>query len=452
MGAFLKRIFPLRSEDWPKALPLAAFFFLVISTFWILKPMKRGMMISYFAESPLHFLGHTFDGAQSEQLGKALNVLVAYLAVILFTWLVKRFPRHYLVLIFGALFSGLFLLYSSLLHDLNAPVVVSFYVLGDIFNTVMVVLFWSFTDDICMPPEARRSYGLIGLGGILGGFFGATVVAHNVEALGRSTLLIACVAPMLLVIFLAFNIQRGIVKKTGSRHPAATPTTTSEFWEGAKLVFASRYVLAIAGLILVYGIISNLIDFQFASAVEANIPLELRKDAFFGMVGQFTAIASVLIQVFLTSWVLQRFGVRTALSFLPVAILVTSFGFFVFPVLGLIAAMSIGDNSMHYSINQSAKEVLYTATSRDAIYKAKAFIDMFLERFAKVISVFFAVGFVLVMGNNIRWLSPLILALALFWYGLIVYLGREFRQRARLPEEFTKGVPASAERTSPIVS
>ena len=104
-----------------------------------------------------------------------------------------------------------------------------------------------------------------------------------------------------------------------------------------------------------------------------------------------------------------------------------------FPVLGLIAAMSISDNSMHYSINQSAKEVLYTATSRDAIYKAKAFIDMFLERFAKVISVFFAVGFMLVMGTNIRWLSLLILVLALFWYGLIVYLGREFRKRAHLP-------------------
>lgn len=431
MGAFLKKVFPLRSEDWPKALPLSAFFFLVISTFWILKPMKRGMMINYFAESPLYFLGHAFDGAQTEQLGKVLNVLVAYLVVILFTWLVKRFPRHYLVLIFGVIFSGLFLLYSFLIHNLNAPVVVSFYVLGDIFNTVMVVLFWSFTDDICAPPEAKRSYGLIGLGGVLGGFIGATIVAQNVEALGRSTLLLSCIAPMLLVIFLAFIVQRGVVKKTGNKHPAATPTTTSELWEGAKLMFASRYLLAIAGLILVYGIVSNLIDFQFASLVEANIPIELRKDAFFGTVGQITGVVSILIQVFLTSWVLQRFGVRSALSFLPVAILVASFGFFLFPVLGLIAAMSISDNSMHYSINQSAKEILYTATSRDAIYKAKAFIDMFLERFAKVISVLFAVGFALVMGNNIRWLSLLILVLALFWYGLIVYLGREFRKRAR---------------------
>ena len=159
----------------------------------------------------------------------------------------------------------------------------------------------------------------------------------------------------------------------------------------------------------------------------------MRKDAFFGTIGQITGVVSILIQVFLTSWVLQRFGVRSALSFLPVAILVTSVGFFMFPVLGLIAAMSISDNSMHYSINQSAKEVLYTATSKDAIYKAKAFIDMFLERFAKVISVLFAVGFMLVMGTNIRWLSLLILVLGLFWYGLIVYLGREFRKRTRLP-------------------
>jgi AAA family ATP:ADP antiporter len=435
MGAFLNRIFPLRPEDWPKALPLSAFFFFVISTFWILKPMKRGMMVNYFAESPLCFLGHTFDGAQTEQFGKALNLLVAYLAVILFTWLVKRFPRHYLVLIFGILFSGLFLLYSFLIQNPNAPVVVSFYVLGDIFNTVMVVLFWSFTDDICAPPEAKRSYGLIGLGGVLGGFFGATIVAQNVESAGRSVLLISCVVPMILVILLAFIVQRGVVKKTGNRHPAATPTTIPELWEGAKLTLASRYLLAIAGLILVYGIVSNLIDFQFARAVQANIAVELRKDTFFAMVGQFTGIASILIQVFLTSRVLQRLGVRAALSFLPVAILVTSFGFLLFPVLGIIAVTSVSDNSMHYSINQSAKEVLYTATSRDAIYKAKAFIDMFLERFAKVISIFFAIGLVLVMGNDIRWLSLLILALGLVWYALIVYLGKEFNRRASLPTE-----------------
>jgi len=431
----LKKVFSLHSEDWPKALPLATFFFLVIITFWIIKPIKRGMLVNYFAASPLHFWGLTFHGAQTEQLCKILNLFAAYVAVIFFTWLVKRYPRHYVVLISAVLFSSLFLLYSFLIRYLNAPVVISFYVLGDIFTTVMVTLFWSFTNDISTPQEAKRSYGIIGLGGVLGGFVGATIVADKVEVLGRSTLLILCILPMAAVIFLAFMVQRKVEKKNVVSGPAATPTATSDVWEGAKLVFASRYLLAIAGLILVYEITSNLIDFQLSSVVEAGIAVGLKKDAFFAMVGQYTGIASIFIQLFLTPWVLMRFGVRTALSFLPIAIFLTSLGFFIFPVLALVAAMSVSDNSMNYSINQSAKEVLYTATPRDAIYKAKAFIDMFVQRFSKVISVVLNLAFVLLVGKNVRWLSLVALTLTSAWYGLTSYLGTQFGQKAQAKEK-----------------
>ena len=75
----------IRREEWPRALLLAAFFFMVIATYWIIKPIKRGVIINYFGDQPLTFLGMVFDGAESEQFGKVLNLVAVYFIVVFFT-------------------------------------------------------------------------------------------------------------------------------------------------------------------------------------------------------------------------------------------------------------------------------------------------------------------------------------------------------------------------------
>ncbi|HEX6729302.1 MAG TPA: hypothetical protein VF074_04790 [Pyrinomonadaceae bacterium] len=47
----------VRRGERGKAFSMALFFFLTTATFWALKPMKRGLLISYHKEHPLEFLG-----------------------------------------------------------------------------------------------------------------------------------------------------------------------------------------------------------------------------------------------------------------------------------------------------------------------------------------------------------------------------------------------------------
>ena len=68
------------------------------------------------------------------------------------------------------------------------------------------------------------------------------------------------------------------------------------------------------------------------------------------------------------------------------------------PASGWAAALNTADNAFSYSINQSAKEALYTPTTPDEKYKAKAFIDMFVQRFAKTLGVGRSLG----MGRVVR--------------------------------------------------
>ncbi|MDX1639724.1 MAG: Npt1/Npt2 family nucleotide transporter, partial [Balneolaceae bacterium] len=84
-----------------------------------------------------------------------------------------------------------------------------------------------------------------------------------------------------------------------------------------------------------------------------------------------------------------------------------------------------------YSINQSAKEALYTPTSQDVKYKAKAFIDMFVQRFAKVLAVVLNLAVAAWVGlGNVRWLSVACLVILVFWILLVRFAGREFEKKA----------------------
>jgi AAA family ATP:ADP antiporter len=122
--------------------------------------------------------------------------------------------------------------------------------------------------------------------------------------------------------------------------------------------------------------------------------------------------------------------VLAALMVLPAAVFLGSAGFLVFPVLWMGSMLNTVDNGFSYSINQSAKEALYVPTTTEAKYKAKAFIDMFVQRFAKSIAVgvSLVVTAIFVEFDSVRYLSILTIALTAVWFVAARYAGRKFAE------------------------
>ncbi|PQJ34152.1 hypothetical protein BSZ35_05640 [Salinibacter sp. 10B] len=438
--------FDIRREEWPTALALSFFFFLVIAVFWVFKPIKRGLMLTFYDDRAFRLFGfyiEAFGGAEAEQVGKTLNMIVVYGVVVLFTILVRRFKRQQVVYIFCALLTAGTIIFSFAITDLDAPTVWGFYVFGDIFNSIMVASFWAFTNDVIRPQQSKRLYGLIGLGGVLGGLVGATYVSTRVDVLGRQSLLWGAALAIVAVAGIAYYVNRreGGVSNQEAPDAGTEVASTSAVFEGAKIVFQSKYLLAILGIIGLYEIVSNIVDYQLAKAIEMAVASGVNYDAAFGFVGVLTNVVSVGVQLFLTSFVMKRFGIGTALLFLPVAILMGSVAYLAVPFLGAAVFMSVSDNSLNYSINQSAKEALYTPTSRDAKYKGKAFIDMFVQRFAKVVAVGLNLAFAAFVGAaGARWLSVASIVVLIAWIMLVRFAGGQFTERA---EEASSMQPVS---------
>jgi len=150
----------------------------------------------------------------------------------------------------------------------------------------------------------------------------------------------------------------------------------------------------------------------------------------FALVFSITNWISLLVQLFLTGFIMTRFGMAVALLVLPFTIAMGSSAFLLFPALWVGSLLSTADNAFSYSINQSAKEALYVPTSPAEKYRAKAFIDMFVQRFAKAIAVLISLGitFAVTDMSGLRYLGVITLVLLVVWVIAARYAGSQFAQ------------------------
>ena len=106
------------------------------------------------------------------------------------------------------------------------------------------------------------------------------------------------------------------------------------------------------------------------------------------------------------------------------------------------ALLTISDNSFNYSINQTARETLFVPTSDDVKYKARAFINMLVQRIGKGAAILMALGFAAMADLPIHYLSLLALVVIAIWVGFAWYAGRRFD--ALTAEETRAAQPGTA--------
>jgi AAA family ATP:ADP antiporter len=432
LGAFVA----IRREEWPLALALLAYFFLTITTFWILKPIKKGLFIGFYKANGIDLLGAHLTAAQAELVAKIANMGVAFVAAIAFTLLSQRYRREKLTYVFSGFFLVVFAFYAWAIAHPSGIEVWTFYLLGDLYSSLMVATFFACANDSVDSDAAKRLYGIVGVGGVAGGAFGSSIVSAAIGSLGTPSWLLVCMGITVLIVVLAAYAGKLVERRhhLGEAAPKQPLTEAAPegdkraaALEGARLVLRSRYLLAIVAIVVLYEMVSTIMDFQFTSSVQKALDASAIP-GHFAKVFAITNWVALGVQIFFTSFVLRRFGMTVALLVLPVSAALGSAAFLVAPVLLVGSALNTADNAFSYSINQSAKEVLYVPTTRDEKYKAKAFIDMFAQRTAKAVAVVVSLGISSFVSSftGVRLLSIVTLAILGVWGFAAVSAGRRF--------------------------
>jgi AAA family ATP:ADP antiporter len=418
-------------------LTMSLYFFLVIFAYWLLKPMKKGVFVAHYKLN-----GGLFGLApsQMELLAKEANVFIALIAAFSLIWLRRRFADTGYPVAAVLLFALGFLALVPLATEPGAAFAWALYVYGDAFVSGMVALFFASLHDRSSVADARSVYGLAGLGGVLGGFAGSASAGSLDQALGVSGTLATCALLTLAVAGLAWLAARqAVVRHPARDHAERGFREHGNLLRGARAALHSPTLRLIAGLLLVYEIVSVIMDYQFTAVVSSQLPASELK-AYFGAVYTFTNLMALVVQLFLATWMLKRFGPHTALLVMPFVIILGEAAYLAFPVLLAASLLNTADGAFAYSIQQTARESLYVPLSRREKHEAKAFIDIVWLRAAKGLAVVIsmAISLLLPSGNG-PWLALVVMLLTAVWLMLL----RETGQPARIP-------PLASAKSSPI--
>jgi AAA family ATP:ADP antiporter len=148
----------------------------------------------------------------------------------------------------------------------------------------------------------------------------------------------------------------------------------------------------------------------------------------YGRLGWIASITAVSTQVFLVPRLLRT--KRVALLIPPVVMATAALGVAVLPIAATAFLLGASDRGLNYSVQQSVKETLYVPLDDAQKYKAKAFIDMFVDRAAKAAGALVLIAMIARVGTSVRASLAIALVALVGWLAAARALGRRWRAGA----------------------
>ena len=422
---------------------------LALTIFWILKPLKKSLFIGLYDGDQTFKLGSMeMLGSSAELLAKGMNLLIAFMLVVFLTLVTRLAKRQRLTYCCMGLIIAMTFYFSLQINEPSESTVWLFYWFGDLYISLMLAAFFSFLHDTVDLRNAKRLYGFIVLGAVSGGAVGSTYFRGWIEEMNNQQWLHTIIGIGVVICLLAF--AAGWMAKSIPHHepkPSPNDVPKKKFnaaIEGASLVFKSRYLIAIAGIVGFYEITSEVLDYQFTAMTERFVPKE-DIGSHFGTVYAIGNIAALVVQlcfsIFAASF--PKYRIHWILLALPLAVALSSLFFIIAPILLAASLLKISDSTFAYSVNQTGRETLYNPLSRQEKYVARAFIEVFIQRTGKVAALLiaFLVPMFLNTRNEAGQLETNLLGLQLLggftciivaiWFYCVKIVGRKFESLER---------------------
>ena len=382
----------MRPEEIRALLWSCAYFFCILSAYYILRPLREEMGIA----GGVRNLPWLFTGT-----------LVAMLLLHPpFAALVSRLPRLRFVSITYRFFMLNLLIFFVLLkfstEAQNIWVGRAFFVWISVFNLFIVSVFWAFMADTYNIRQGKRLFGFIGVGGSLGGILGSAITATLAGPVGPVNLLLISVVLLELGVLAVRRLARisdawgappalaAAVGSAGANGDASDSAAAAggdreepiggSFLAGITHVMRSPYLLGIVAYMLLYTITATFLYFQQAEIVAATFDDRAVRTSFFARLDLLVNILTVGTQLFLTGRIIKLLGVAVTLAILPIMVMIGFTGLGLMPTLAVLATIQVLRRSTNFAVARPTRETLYTVLPREDKYKAKNFIDTFVYR------------------------------------------------------------------------
>ncbi|MDR2539166.1 MAG: hypothetical protein LBC45_00840 [Chlamydiales bacterium] len=296
------------------------------------------------------------------------------------------------------------------------------YIWKEIYIMLMFQQLWSIIHSTISLKHAKYLYGIfLGAGGV-GSLLGSLLPGFFAVKVGSESLLYMTL-PLYLCLTAAFIL---ILKQSNEGHFLQLEEkirAKEALLHGVILIVNSRTLAFIAFSVLFMQLSATLVDYQFSTYLEQTIFGKDLRTQYIGRVLGIGLGISVCMQFFGTYFLIQMMGVKRLHMGFPMLLGLMNMLSFLFPGFAITTLVFILLKACDFSLFTIIKETLYIPLSSDEKFRAKAFIDVFLYRFAKVFASLIILGLQVILT---RYLLPVLhsISICVFisWIAVAIYL------------------------------
>jgi ATP:ADP antiporter, AAA family len=473
-GTLRAFLWPVYREEYPKFIPMFLISFLICFNYYLLRISKDAVLITA-PES----------GAEAIPFIKVWGILpIALLMTFIFTrfsnWLNRRTIFYAMMWLFIGYFAVFtFVLYPNrdalhpngfadhlqafLPQGLKGLVAIirnwtysTFYVMSEMWSTmIMTILFWGFANDITSVKDAKRFYGLFGVGTNLSGVVAGALASYLSPKLPWDQYVFLLGLMVIGVGVLCMGLY-WIMNKSGKGYTEATLQAHREapvkmgMRKSFQAILKSPYLALIAILVVAYNIVINLAEVVWKDQVKQLYPVNADFNGYMADVNFWIALIAAVISLFISGNVIRALGWTKSALISPILTLITGVLFFAvlllpkasilgicltFGTTPLALAVLFGSlqncivRGTKYSLVDATKELAFIPLSPEERLKGKAAIDGIGSRLGKsggaIMYQFLLVAFGTIVGS-----IPIVAFLLLLaiggWIVSVKALGKQF--------------------------
>jgi AAA family ATP:ADP antiporter len=271
------------------------------------------------------------------------------------------------------------------------------YVWVGVLSVLVPAQVWTLANFVLTTREAKRAFGLVGSGAILGWIVGGLMTRVAVGRYGTEAMLLLTALTQVISAGLVVYIWRDRPAMVNGDMPAGE--AGGGVLAALEVIGGSRYLKAIGAVILLASLATTVEAWQFKAIAKAAIPDTEELAIFFGTFNMVAGMVSLALQLLLTGRVLRRLGIGMTLFIVPVALAFTSIGVLATGTLLAATLLRASDQVLRYSIDKATVELLYLPVPAAQTFLVKSFIDTVVYR----------------MGDGLGGVIVLVFATALGW-------------------------------------
>jgi AAA family ATP:ADP antiporter len=383
----------------------AFFFFLVLCSWYILRPVRNEMAVQN-AEILPYLLG--------------IGAFVMLLLNPVYSWLASRQNlRGVLIGCYSFFIANLFIFIVLWeLFNLSSAIWLSqiFYIWCNVYSFFVVSIFWVVIINLFRGKDAANVFGVIASGGSLGAFLGSEISKQLASTFNDSGIIFFTLIAILVLI--GALIMGLVLLNRLSNVQGVNEAAGGSSMDGLRNLISSSQIRSIGLYMYLWTAMMTIHWVTSIDIVNSWSSDGGDRIVFFSNIEQTVTILTLFTQFFLTAAIIRFAGPKLILMLYGFLFMCAFVGYYLIPTIQYVFVITIVLRLFEYGINKPTRELVFSYLKRMDRYKSSVMFDTFLVRMGD----FSGSGFIL-LSKSFGVVFSHIPVLAIPLAGCLAFLG-----------------------------